>query len=1172
MEVDVGFGCPISCSAIPTRYFCPASCRQTALLIGLISVCLLNFGCSDRSYLPATGSDDYVESVSLWYGAVARMEVGEERGAEFQLRLATAVAPGEPAIWYNRALLALRRDDIDEATEFIDRALVLAPKDGRILLLAGHVERFRSAPESAESFYRQAIETQSSNPRALYALRQLRSDREDVRQESRDLMGRILALDPDNLHALLESTTDKLSEGEFESSIELLKRVRKQLSPGLDPAHEALTALLTLIVEESASEAINELHLLANILRRFPKYREDSKRLVMPPQLIAEEMSEFLYLPNPPRGPAPVDTSLVFTREVVKAGQEALNWIGAPILQDDGYPVWVTAGGGSVEIGSDISVPILAPSSGSTTHTEMVIPIDFDYDFRVDLAVAGPEGFRLLRQDESEAFSDVSNELSLSGSILSRSYSGGWAVDLDSEGDMDLVLSTPGGPLIVLRNNGDGSFQSIQLFEAAEDVKDAVWMDADADGDLDAFLLDGRGSIDFYRNEGAGRYVQNARDLELPMLLTITSSDLNYDGLMDLLGITADGMLVRITPDISVPKWDVREVASLEELLPEVGRPSFVHVETGDLDNNGTLDVLASIGYTTAVLLMEVDGRLIRHLDIDNLMVFEVMDLVGVGRLDLVGLDSVGTPVQMMNMAQNSYRSRTLRPRTADDLGDRRINSYGIGGTIELKAGPHLQFRPITGPVVHFGLGEQTLADVARIRWPNGVAQNVFDLESDQAILAREGLNASCPWLFTFDGEHMVFLEDFMMRSPLGFRISDSETMRILTTEDRIKIGGERLAPTDGIYDVRLAAELWETIYVDQLSLVAVDHPAGTEFYLNETFSDPSPSLEPLLTGPDRAISEAWDDNGRIVTDVLKALDGEYLRGFSIGPHLGQAEDHYVEIDLGPSFVTSKNRWLVAEGWLRAGNSTVSLAVSQAVRPVPPELVLEYPDADGNWSQREVSLGIPFGISKSLLIDLDKAISHGTTSRIRIRTNLEIYWDHIFWTTSLPGGQLKQQRLDLAWTDLRYRGFSLVEARERWTPEVPDYNNIVHRKPVWRELSGYYTRYGDVRDLISVSDNRYVIMNAGDELALHFSASEPPREGWVRDFILVGDGWTKDGGHSTVFSKTVLPLPDHQVPYAPTSAVQLETDPVYIRHATDWQVFHTRFVSPEPLLSRAVSH
>ena len=77
------------------------------------------------------------------------------------------------------------------------------------------------------------------------------------------------------------------------------------------------------------------------------------------------------------------------------------------------------------------------------------------------------------------------------------------------------------------------------------------------------------------------------------------------------------------------------------------------------------------------------------------------------------------------------------------------------------------------------------------------------------------------------------------------------------------------------------------------------------------------------------------------------------------------------------------------------------------------------------------------------------------------------------------------------------------------------------------DLIGYYTRYGDVRELVNEIDDRYVIVNSGDELSLRFSEQPPPPVGWVRDFVIVGDGWIKDGDYNSTFSKTVLPLPYH---------------------------------------------
>src|SRR5256885_2981113 len=48
-------------------------------------------------------------------------------------------------------------------------------------------------------------------------------------------------------------------------------------------------------------------------------------------------------------------------------------------------------------------------------------------------------------------------------------------------------------------------------------------------------------------------------------------------------------------------------------------------------------------------------------------------------------------------------------------------------------------------------------------------------------------------------------------------------------------------------------------------------------------------------------------------------------------------------------------------------------------------------------------------------------------------------------------------------------------------------------------------------------------MNAGDEMSFRFAAQPDPPAGWVRDYVIAGDGWIKDGDFNSTFSKTVLP-------------------------------------------------
>ena len=193
----------------------------------------------------------------------------------------------------------------------------------------------------------------------------------------------------------------------------------------------------------------------------------------------------------------------------------------------------------------------------------------------------------------------------------------------------------------------------------------------------------------------------------------------------------------------------------------------------------------------------------------------------------------------------------------------------------------------------------------------------------------------------------------------------------------------------------------------------------------------------------------------------------------------------------------------------------------------PQALSMEVPDGKGGWIVAQPNLGFPAGRKKICLFDLAGVFRPNTPRRLRLRTNLEIFWDSIEWAKGLSDTQLTTVRINPEVADLHYRGYSVIDKRNASSPEVPDYNQMLSSKQIWRDLIGYYTRFGDVRDLLEKVDDRYVIMNAGDEMSLRFQAQTPPPAGWVRDYVFMGDGWIKDGDYNSTFSKTVLPLPYH---------------------------------------------
>jgi hypothetical protein len=139
----------------------------------------------------------------------------------------------------------------------------------------------------------------------------------------------------------------------------------------------------------------------------------------------------------------------------------------------------------------------------------------------------------------------------------------------------------------------------------------------------------------------------------------------------------------------------------------------------------------------------------------------------------------------------------------------------------------------------------------------------------------------------------------------------------------------------------------------------------------------------------------------------------------------------------------------------------------------------------------------------------------------------------------------------------------VIHRPDAGAPEVPDYYDILGSKQRWRDLIGYYTRFGNVDELLNKIDDRYVIVASGDELSMRFKEQPPPQQGWLRDFVIVGDGWIKDGDFNSTFSKTVLPLPYHAKDEYTTRPGALEDEFVYKQHPEDWQKYHTRYITPQ---------
>jgi hypothetical protein len=1087
----------------------------------------------------------YRETVTAFYTGLAAMQTSQEVLARKELERVTQLVPEEPAGWANLGLLLMRQQELDAAAPHLQKAAALAGSSAAIERLLALLESRKGRLPEAIGHWRNAAAYDPADLKAPFALAQDldRGGDEEAAEAQKTLEA--LAARTDNLAVRLELARIAAKRGDAAALQGALAPLRASSPSWPAPAQEQLRELEGAAANPAG--AATRVAFLKNVLLREAAYRAALAAVSTPRAEVGEPLTRFVRLPNPEPQPAPPDTGLTFAVE--PSGDGPVGTALASWPNGDAAPEVVSAGVtltvGGIPTGT---FPGQAGPFG-------VVPIDFDYDYRTDLLLAGDGGVRLLHRLDGGALGDVSGRLPAAIAAL-RAF-GAWAADVDTDGDLDAVIAAVSGPAVVLRNNGDGTFAELRPFGETKDVRGFVWADVDGDGVPDATLLDAGGRARTLVNQRGGLFREEAA---APSRLAAIAAVAGESAPFDVVGIGADGAIVRWGRASDGRTWKETPVARVPDAAPSP------HLLVADLDNNGAADLIVAGKGSSRVLLGGPAGAFQPLPAPLGLAALSTADFDWDGRLEIVGIAPDGRPARATVRGTKRYGWQALRPRSAAATGDQRINSFGIGGAVELRAGLHLQQRTIDAPYVHFGLGEAKQAEVVRIVWPNGILQSEFNAAAGAVIPASQRLKGSCPWLFAWNGREMGFVTDLIWRSPLGLRINAQVTADASTTEDWVKVRGDQLAPHDGAYDLRVTAELWETHFFDLLSLLVVDHPDGTEVFVDERFAIPPPPLAVTVTGPVGELASARDDGGADASDALRARDGRHLDFAGRGAYQGITRDHFVELELPESAPRTGPLWLVAQGWVHPTDSSINVAISQGSTAPPRGLALQVGDAAGRFRTVREGLGFPSGKDKTVLIDLARVLPAVGPRRIRLATNLEIFWDRIGWAVGRPDVTVAPRRLALASADLGERGYSLVEQTDAGSPERPRYA-LAGTRPRWLDLEGYHTRPGDVRPLLEKTDDRYVIMNAGDELRVRFPEAPAPAAGLVRDFVLVGDGWVKDGDFNTTFSRTVLPLPTHATGRYDTAPTSLEDDPVYRAHPGDWAEYHTRYVSPDRALS-----
>ena len=347
---------------------------------------------------------------------------------------------------------------------------------------------------------------------------------------------------------------------------------------------------------------------LKNILIREPVYRAAFAAVSTPRSEIGEPIVRLITLKNPDPQPAPADEQLAFTTDAPSAAAAAArDGLGRRRVADRrGEPDAAGRGTARAAARQRIHRAFAAGASLADAGPDAIASVDLNYDFRTDLVVAGPAGIQIFRQNADATFSPVTSQARLPATVTGAPLHAVWPADIDTDGDLDLILATRDAAPVMLRNNSDGSFAAESPFGTASRVRGFVWADLDGEGVPDAALLDDQGVLRVYLNLRGGGFVERQLPGQVPRLAAIAVAEVSGDGIIDVLGVAADGSVTRISTRANGSGF---EAARLAQADPPSGlAPGTARLLVADLDNNGAGDLVISSPAASRVLLAEPGG------------------------------------------------------------------------------------------------------------------------------------------------------------------------------------------------------------------------------------------------------------------------------------------------------------------------------------------------------------------------------------------------------------------------------------------------------------------------------------------------------------------------------------------------------------------------------------
>ena len=742
---------------------------------------------------------------------------------------------------------------------------------------------------------------------------------------------------------------------------------------------------------------------------------------------------------------------------------------------------------------------------------------DIDDDGQIDVVLCGADGSRYWRQSDSGTWAEEAV-------LDERPCSAGALFDADHDGDLDIFLTGPAGNELV-NNDGDGSFRPLaeQQGLVGSAGRQVLVADFDGDRDLDILVLNQAPPHDVWQNDRTWQYVPmpGLDDFRATELAAATIADADADGRWEIYGLTDEGELLR---------WSDSGTGWTQQPLAVLAQGAGKELDAADFDGDGGIDILAVADGGFAV----IDGR-----SGETLFQQEVAGLNSAFATPMAAGDGPAViaateeGVSLWPPGTGRHRFLTIQPAGRSEADQMRSNASGIGTLVKVRAGGGWRvFRTLdthsgagqSHQPLSVGLGGHDQADFVALEWSDGVSQTEMDLAAGErhVIAETERQLASCPVFFAWDGNAFRFVSDVLGGAALGYLAAPGSYTTPRPVESYL-LAASALKPNDGHYRIKLSEPMEENAYLDAARLTVFDLPPGWSMVLDERLATGGALAtgRPIYFRRSQAPARVVDAMGQDVTAL--AIDKDQK-----APPPGEVDRRFIGLLAKEQALTltfdeplaSEGAVLVADGWIEFPYSQTVFAAWQAGRRYRPA-TLEARTVDGVWQPLAVEFGYPGGMPRSMALPLPP-LPPGTDA-LRLSSNMEIYWDRlrVIWEEPLEGAEtaiLKPTAARVSRT-----GFA---KRSTGPQRLPHYD-YQQRSPAWdaKVPTGFYTAFGDARELVAETDGALAIIGSGEEIDLAFPVVEAV-PGRNRHFAIRFHGWAKDMDLYTLHGHTVAPLPE----------------------------------------------